>query len=68
VAAALTGPTARGDAGTVAAHLEAIERSAPGVLDLYLATARRELEMVEERGTLAPNRRDGVRTALAKVV
>ena len=68
VAAALTGPIARGDAGTVAAHLDAVGRLAPGVMDLYLATARRELEMVEERGTLSPNQRDGVRTALAKVV
>ena len=68
VGAALTGPIARGDAGTVEAHLEAIERLAPEVMDLYMATARRELQIAEERGALSPDRVERVRTALAKVV
>jgi predicted short-subunit dehydrogenase-like oxidoreductase (DUF2520 family) len=42
--AALTGPVARGDAGTVAAHLQAIGGSggadAPAVLEAYRAMAR----------------------------
>lgn len=38
-AAALTGPIARGDEGTVAAHREAIAERAPDLLDLYDALA-----------------------------
>jgi predicted short-subunit dehydrogenase-like oxidoreductase (DUF2520 family) len=66
VAAALTGPIARGDAGTVEAHVEALRRFAPDVLELYAAVARRELRLAEERGTLAPAELDLVRAALAK--
>jgi predicted short-subunit dehydrogenase-like oxidoreductase (DUF2520 family) len=65
VAAALTGPIARGDAGTVGAHVEALRRFAPDVLELYAAVARRELKLAEERGTLAPAELDRVRAALA---
>jgi predicted short-subunit dehydrogenase-like oxidoreductase (DUF2520 family) len=68
VAAALTGPITRGDAGTVTAHLEALARFAPEVADLYLAAARRELVIAEERGTLAPDAAERVRSALAKVL
>jgi predicted short-subunit dehydrogenase-like oxidoreductase (DUF2520 family) len=38
--AALTGPVARGDAETVAAHVAAIRAVAPGALPAYLALAR----------------------------
>jgi predicted short-subunit dehydrogenase-like oxidoreductase (DUF2520 family) len=68
VRAALTGPITRGDAGTVAEHVATLERLTPGVVDLYLATARRELQIAEERGTLAPDQLERVRSALAKVV
>ena len=68
VRAALTGPITRGDAGTVAAHIEALERLAPETLDLYLATARRELDIAQERGVLTPDQLRRVRSALAKVV
>ena len=68
VGAALTGPIMRGDAGTLEAHLEALERLAPGVVDVYLAGARRELRIAEERRTLSPEQLERVRTALAKVV
>ncbi len=37
---ALTGPVARGDSGTVAAHLEELRRSAPELVPAYLALAR----------------------------
>ncbi len=66
VAAALTGPIARGDAGTVQAHVEALRRFAPDVLELYVAVARRELKLAEERGALAPAELDRLRAALAK--
>ena len=66
VNAALTGPIARGDAGTIDAHLEAMRRLAPGAVELYLAAARRELRLAEERRTLSPEQLDRVRAALAK--
>ncbi len=40
-AAALTGPIARGDEATVAAHLEALRRSAPELVPMYEALAER---------------------------
>jgi len=66
VNAALTGPIARGDAGTIEAHLEAMRRLAPGAVELYLAAARRELRLTEERRTLSPEQIERVRAALAK--
>ncbi len=67
VAASLTGPITRGDGGTLEAHLATLTRLAPDVLDLYLAAARREVRIAEERGTLSPEQLDRVRRALAKV-
>ena len=66
VNAALTGPIVRGDAGTVEAHLAALGRLAPDARELYLAAARRELRLVEDRGRLTPQQLDRVRAALAK--
>ena len=54
IAAALTGPIARGDLGTLRAHLDAMRAHAPRALDLYVAAARREIELAEGRGVLAP--------------
>ena len=68
VAAALTGPITRGDVGTVEAHLQALARLAPGVVDLYLAASRRELEIARERRALSPEQLERVLAALAKVV
>ena len=50
--AALTGPLARGDAGTVARHLEALEQCAPDTADLYRHLARLTLPMAEAKGGL----------------
>jgi predicted short-subunit dehydrogenase-like oxidoreductase (DUF2520 family) len=66
VAAALTGPMVRGDAGTVAAHVAALEARAPDLLDLYASLARREIAIAEDRGALSTERRDRVLSALAK--
>jgi predicted short-subunit dehydrogenase-like oxidoreductase (DUF2520 family) len=51
--AALTGPVARGDADTVAAHVRAISRAAPAALGSYLALARLTAERALAAGTLA---------------
>jgi len=52
VDAALTGPFVRGDVGTVRGHLETLRNSAPEALDLYVAVARRELDIARRRGRL----------------
>jgi predicted short-subunit dehydrogenase-like oxidoreductase (DUF2520 family) len=66
VAQALTGPITRGDVGTVQAHLAAVRQFAPAVEELYLAAARRELGLVEQRGSLSPEALGRLRAALAK--
>jgi predicted short-subunit dehydrogenase-like oxidoreductase (DUF2520 family) len=68
VNAALTGPIARGDVGTLEAHLEAVRQFAPDLLELYEATARRELKLARDRGSLTPHELDRVRAVLAKPV
>ena len=67
VAAALTGPITRGDVGTVEAHVDALTRLAPGVVEMYVAAARREVDIAHERGALSPDQVERVRAALAKV-
>jgi predicted short-subunit dehydrogenase-like oxidoreductase (DUF2520 family) len=66
VRAALTGPITRGDAGTLRAHLDALERFAPDVVELYLAAAKREITLADERGALSPDQLARVLAALAK--
>jgi len=50
---ALTGPIARGDVGTVDRHLAALRRSAPELVDLYCALARRTIPIGRAKGTLS---------------
>ncbi len=58
--AALTGPVARGDVGTVAAHLAWLEEHAPEAPTLtplreaYVALARLALPLALEKGSLSP--------------
>jgi len=47
---ALTGPIERGDAATVALHLEALRQAAPEMLPLYRAVGLRALQMARRRG------------------
>ena len=65
VSAALTGPITRGDIGTLRDHLRVLQTHAPAVLDLYRAAAQREIAIAETRGTLAPERAQDLRSALA---
>jgi predicted short-subunit dehydrogenase-like oxidoreductase (DUF2520 family) len=51
--AALTGPVARGDAGTVRGHLTALARTAPDVLPTYTTLARRTAERAVAAGRLS---------------
>jgi predicted short-subunit dehydrogenase-like oxidoreductase (DUF2520 family) len=50
----LTGPVARGDEGTVAAHVEAIQAAEPGALNAYLALARLTADRALAAGLLSP--------------
>jgi predicted short-subunit dehydrogenase-like oxidoreductase (DUF2520 family) len=52
IRAALTGPIARGDTGTLRAHLAAMRALAPGAIELYVAAARREIGLAVERGSI----------------
>ena len=40
--------------GTVREVYETLRAHAPGVLELYAAAARREIDLAEDRGALAP--------------
>src|SRR5215469_14758722 len=53
--AGLTGPVARGDGGTVAAHVAAIAAAEPGALKAYLALARLTADRALAAGQLSPN-------------
>ncbi len=68
IAASLTGPITRGDVSTVSAHIAALEAHAPDVVELYLATARRQLRIAQDRGSLSPDQAARVRDILAKDV
>ena len=52
--AGLTGPVARGDDGTVAAHVAAIKAAEPGALGAYLALARLTADRALAAGLLTP--------------
>lgn len=54
--AALTGPIVRGDAGTVAAHLDDIRTNAPQTLGSYVSMARATLDRAVSDGRLVPIR------------
>ena len=66
IRAALTGPIARGDLGTLTAHLAALAAHAPAVLAVYRAVADREIDLAVGRGSLAPERAEAMRAALAR--
>ena len=65
--AALTGPVARGDAGTVAAHLEALTAVAPEVLPSYVAMARLTADRALASGRLDPERAGALLAVLGSV-
>jgi predicted short-subunit dehydrogenase-like oxidoreductase (DUF2520 family) len=52
--AGLTGPVARGDAGTVARHVQALGEASPGARTAYLALARLTAERALAAGRLRP--------------
>jgi predicted short-subunit dehydrogenase-like oxidoreductase (DUF2520 family) len=65
ISRALTGPMTRGDAGTLARHLEALAAHAPDVLPLYRAAGEREVALALERGSLSAEAAENLRRLLA---
>jgi predicted short-subunit dehydrogenase-like oxidoreductase (DUF2520 family) len=65
-ATALTGPAVRGDAGTIAGHLEALSGSVPSAVDAYVALARTAIDLGERSGRLPPGRRRAVERVLER--
>ena len=53
--AALTGPVARGDAGTVAEHLRQLQSLTPDIRPTYVALARATAERALASGRLKPH-------------
>ncbi|MDQ4006185.1 MAG: DUF2520 domain-containing protein [Actinomycetota bacterium] len=62
--AALTGPAARGDAGTIQRHLEALQTSAPHSIPAYLALAEAALHLASAAGHLDPVDAAGVQEVI----
>ena len=65
-AASLTGPAARGDAGTIERNLQALSRDLPWATASYVEMARVALDLAQRGGRLEPNRRDAVEEVLAR--
>lgn len=63
---ALTGPAVRGDAGTVAANLEALGAHGPGLVPAYVVLCRLALDLAEGAGRLTAGRRAAVEEVLAR--
>lgn len=64
--AALTGPVARGDAGTVAAHVAELRRHAPQAVAGYLAMARATADRALASGLLRPELAENLLEVLAE--
>ena len=64
--AALTGPVARGDAGTVAAHVEELRQVSPEALAAYVAMARLTADRALAAGMLKPAAAEALLVVLAE--
>ncbi|WP_330459103.1 DUF2520 domain-containing protein [Streptomyces sp. NBC_00820] len=64
--AALTGPVARGDAGTVSAHITELRKHAPGTVEGYLAMARATADRALAGGLLKPELAEDLLGVLAR--
>jgi predicted short-subunit dehydrogenase-like oxidoreductase (DUF2520 family) len=65
-AAALTGPAARGDAGTIRRNLEALSSEAPHSVPAYVELARAAVHLAAAEGTLTEEAMDRVEAVLAE--
>jgi predicted short-subunit dehydrogenase-like oxidoreductase (DUF2520 family) len=63
--AALTGPVSRGDANTVAKHLDTLDEFAPDSVPAYLALARRTADRAIAAGRISPTAAEPLLDVLA---
>ncbi len=63
---ALTGPIARGDAGTIEAHIKELEARRPDLLAVYREMALRTLPLAEEKGRLSAEAAQRIHTMLTE--
>jgi len=60
----LTGPIARGDAGTVIKHIEALKKEAPDVLSTYCELGLQTIHVALAKGRIDENKADELRAVL----
>ncbi len=60
----LTGPVARGDAGTIEKHLEAFRERLPALLDAYCLMGLRAADIAVKKGSVARERAETIKTLL----
>ncbi len=61
-AEALTGPIARGDAGTIGKHLQALQKTLPGLLNAYCELGLMTVDMALQKGSLTRERAQTIKT------
>ena len=62
------GPFVRGDVGTIRKHLDAMERQAPHLLDVYCKMALAGLHIAAEKGVAPPENIEEIRQVLNEVI
>jgi predicted short-subunit dehydrogenase-like oxidoreductase (DUF2520 family) len=62
---ALTGPVARGDAGTIDKHLRAFREKLPQILESYCVLGKQTVELAREKGTLSPEQAERLHSILS---
>ena len=62
------GPFVRGDVGTIRKHLDAMERQAPHLLDVYCKMALAGLHIAAEKGVAPPENIEEIRQVLTEIV
>ena len=61
-AESLTGPIARGDAGTIEKHLQAFRESSPHLLNAYCELGLMTVDIALQKGSLPPERAETIKT------
>ncbi len=62
----LTGPIARGDAGTIRKHLDTLEEAAPELLSVYRELGRHTIPLALEKGTITQRQAEEIEHILDK--
>jgi len=63
----LTGPIARGDSGTIKKHIDALERSAPGILSTYRELGLQTIPIALAKGKIDDGKGNELQTLLKEV-